>query len=239
VICEETDSEEQFEIVLKTLGTVESGVRGMARELICSHLAKLLNIPTSRPAVVDIQGSIVFGGVHPSDLSARLGVSIGKNFGSIHLKDVVPPPRHTHLKKEAEILASSVFAFDLLIQNPDRRTGNPNLFWDHSRYIVYDHELALSFSMILGGFALEPWDLSGLPFISDHFFYEYLRGRQLNLDDFAQRLDGCSEEVIDGIIKEVPDAWITDEISTIREHLVSAGTHADRFVRAVQAEVSV
>ena len=93
--------------------------------------------------------------------------------------------------------------------------------------------------MILGGFDLEPWDLSGLPFIRDHFFYEYLRGKQLELDEFTQLLNSCSEEVIDGIIKEVPDAWITDEITMIRKHLVSAGTEADKFVRAVQAEVSV
>ncbi len=41
--------------------------------------------------------------------------------------------------------AAHIFAFDALIQNPDRRYSNQNLLTRGNNIFVYDHELAFSF----------------------------------------------------------------------------------------------
>lgn len=46
--------------------------------------------------------------------------------------------------------AAAIFAFDLLIQNPDRHTVNPNLWTRSDRLVVYEHEQAFSFLHVLG-----------------------------------------------------------------------------------------
>ncbi len=55
--------------------------------------------------------------------------------------------------------AVDIFAFDALIQNPDRRYSNPNLFTKGDRVYIYDHEMA--FSSLLDVLPTpEPWLLS-------------------------------------------------------------------------------
>jgi hypothetical protein len=56
--------------------------------------------------------------------------------------------------------AAEIYAFDLLVQNPDRRPDNPNLQSCHEDFAIFDHELALVTEGIL--FWKPPWVLGAL-----------------------------------------------------------------------------
>ncbi|MHB1310295.1 MAG: hypothetical protein ACYC23_24780 [Limisphaerales bacterium] len=108
--------------------------------------------------------------------------------------------------------AVEIFAFDLLVQNADRRATNPNLWSRSERVGVYDHEQAFSFLHlpIIGG-APRPWVLAhqagAFRFMENHAFYPSLRGAKLNLGPFESRLADLSFEVIEGLLEAVPAEW--------------------------------
>jgi len=58
---------------------------------------------------------------------------------------------------------TEIFAFDLMVQNPDRRKGKPNLLRKGDELAIFDHEMAFSFLYALVPNEY-PWD--GLRIIS-------------------------------------------------------------------------
>src|SRR5208283_3894843 len=95
--------------------------------------------------------------------------------------------------------AADVFAFDTLIQNPDRRAVNPNLWARSDRLGVYDHEQAFSFLSvpIIGG-TPKPWVAAshgnGFRFLEQHVFYRNLRGGRLDLGPFKEKLGALTDK---------------------------------------------
>ncbi|NJL18855.1 MAG: hypothetical protein HC901_00575 [Bdellovibrionaceae bacterium] len=98
-----------------------------------------------------------------------------------------------------------VFAFDGLIQNPDRRHANPNCAFLGDKILIYDHESAFSHFMSIRSVA--PWEAGGLAFLKDHIFFQTLRGGNLMLDRLQGALDAIDETRIDEYINSVPAEW--------------------------------
>jgi len=101
---------------------------------------------------------------------------------------------------------------DALVQNPDRRAINPNL-WARSDTIgVFDHEQAFAFlyTTILGD-PPRPWIVAdqalGFRFLEQHVFYPALRGGVVDLDGFEERLGKLTKSRIAGYFKAVPKEW--------------------------------
>lgn len=149
---------ENFEVVTKFRGR-EMDERSQLVELVSAQLADDLGLDVPRAAVVDVPSD--FADIIPdADASAMVRNSVGLNFASIHLGQgftTWPPERAPHGAQRDQ--AAAIFAFDALIQNPDRRAQNPNLWSRSDRLGVYDHEQAFSFLFlpIIGG-ALRPWN---------------------------------------------------------------------------------
>jgi hypothetical protein len=105
-----------------------------------------------------------------------------------------------------------VFAFDTLVQNPDRRPENPNLWVRSDRIGVLDHEQAFAFLVlaIIGG-APRPWTLAtqetAFRFLENHIFYGPLCGASLNLLSFQSKLAGLTDEQLRTYASSVPVAW--------------------------------
>ncbi len=198
------------EVVTKLRGP-ELSVKAQIAELVAAPLAAHLGLEVPQAAVVDVAAG--FEAIVPPGLAAAFRASPGRNFGSVHLGTsfttwaVGRSPAGVQRDQAAEI-----FAFDLLVQNADRRATNPNLWSRSERVGVYDHEQAFSFLHfpIIGG-APRPWVLAdqagAFRFMEGHAFYPSLRGAKLNLGPFEGRLAALSDEVIQGLLKAVPAEW--------------------------------
>jgi hypothetical protein len=99
--------------------------------------------------------------------------------------------------------AVRVFAFDALIQNPDRRFDNPNLGTRGNEIIIFDHESAFSFLLAILP-STEPWKLSAEVYLDNHVFARSLRHERLP-DDFVERLANLSEAALAGIASQIPE----------------------------------
>ncbi len=199
-----------IEVVTKLRGP-QMSAKAQIAELVAAPLAAHLGLAVPQVAVVNVAPE--FDAIVPPVLAEAFRASPGKNFGSVHLGTsfttwaVGRSPAGLQREQAAEI-----FAFDLLVQNADRKSSNPNL-WSRSEQVgVYDHELAFSFLYltIIGG-SPRPWVLAdqaaAFRFMEGHAFYHPLRGGKLDLRLFESRLAGLSNEKIQGLVAPVPAEW--------------------------------
>ena len=138
---------------------------------------------------------------HCPQHSATARNSAGLNFGCERLPSGVTTwPKDKPIPVLLRPLAAEVFAFDVLIQNPDRRKespNGPNLLWADDEIYLYDHEQAFSFLMGVLGWQ-PPWTGQGTEFCRNHVFFQQLTGIPHNFD----RLSGALEALTDGRLKE-------------------------------------
>jgi hypothetical protein len=205
------DSEGKLvEVVVKLRGP-ELTEKAQIAELLAAPLADLLGIDVPQAAVVDVPAG--FEAIVPPAYVAAVRGSAGANFGSVHLGASFMTWATGRVPQGVQRdQAAAIFAFDLLVQNPDRRPMNPNL-WTRSDHLgVYDHEQAFSFLHlpIIGG-STRPWALAGqatgFRFMNNHVFYPALRGGRFDLGPFETKLASLSDEAIDGLLEPVPAEW--------------------------------
>ena len=205
------DSEgKRFEVVVKLRGA-ELSTKSQIAELVSAPLAEMLAIDVPQAAVVDVPAG--FEEIVPPALASVFRASAGRNFGSIHLGTSFTTWAAGRVPKGVQRdQAAAIFAFDLLVQNPDRRTGNPNLWTRSGRLGVYDHEQAFSFLHlpIIGG-PSRPWvvadQAASFRFMENHIFYPALRGGRIDLGPFGSKLAALSDEAIASLLEPVPAEW--------------------------------
>jgi hypothetical protein len=236
----ENEEGENFEVVVK-FRSRELSEKGQIAELVSAMLADDLGLQSAGAGVVDVPTG--FESVIPdASLSSMVAASSGLNFGSVHVGAGFTtwlPGRTPHGAQRDQ--AVDIFAFDVLIQNPDRRALTPNLWVRSDRLGVFDHEQAFSFLSvpIIGG-APRPWEAAsqtnGFNFLKDHIFYGVLRGGQLNLGPFGQKLAELSDHVIQRYIDNVPAEWRSenDFCKKLSEYLSEARQHREKLVSFVK-----
>ncbi len=83
--------------------------------------------------------------------------SIGWNVGTVHLGDAWKPWNKGIAPRSipAETLETA-YAFDAMVENPDREVDNPNLLWRGDELAVLDFDKAFSF-LRMGESESRPW----------------------------------------------------------------------------------
>lgn len=140
----ETPAGDAIEVVAKFTGP-QLAVTGLVREALCAMLAADLGLPVPACLCVRVEPDFLAGLAqsHP-DEAAFLAAAVPQGFGSTKLPpgfNAWMPGRSIPLAMRAA--AAEIYAFDLLIQNPDRRPHNPNLQHKGEQWAIFDHELAL------------------------------------------------------------------------------------------------
>lgn len=227
--CEDDRSEKNGEYVVKLKAGLESRENGLSAELIASQLANILDIPTPEPAIVKLDIALA-DIISDTELSRRIRESEGMNFGSRIITGGFDTwPVDKAIPQRLRTLAAEVFAFDALIQNPDRRVNKPNILWKGDELYVIDHEMGFSFIMDILPQS-QPWKVTELKFIKDHLFYNKLKGHDINLDRFSGALELLSDDILSNIMANVPEEWRSSNIQKIRNHISEIAGHINEFV---------
>ncbi len=224
--------------VVKLRGGIDRGERGLLCELIGSQLATHFGISTPESALV----SIVAGFAEEMALAEpsradRLRNSVGLNFGSRLMPGMSGWPVDKTIPEGMWGAAVNIFAFDALIQNPDRRFNNQNLLVRGNDIFVYDHELAFSFleAILPSG---TPWKLMEQPYLSEHVFYRQLKKKPFDLSGFALALSGLLGRRLDSILAEAPAEWNNEVLGRIGQHLRLVNGHAEEFVEEIRRSLA-
>lgn len=150
ITCE-LASGEPIEVVAKFAGGCDLGNVSLAREIIGACLAGDLRLPVPEPFLIEATTEWVDTIPDPERRGkARRGSLIG--FGSrlvIGQFDIWKPG---NVISDAMLpAAAAIFTFDGIIQNPDRRSDNPNCLVRGDDLRIFDHELAFSHDLPIFG----------------------------------------------------------------------------------------
>lgn len=235
LLAGEDEDGNRVEVVVKLRGR-EMGSMAQIAELVAAQLADDLGIDVPRAAVVEVPEGFERIVATPA-IGAALQASPGPNFGSVLLASFTtwPVDRAPHGVQRDQ--AATIFAFDTLIQNPDRRKVNPNVWARSDRLGVFDHEQAFSSltGMVIGG-APRPWhpadQASQFRFLEGHIFYSPLRGNHSDFDDFAERLGALSDAALTNYLAPIPASWREghDLCEKIAEYLSEARQERQKLV---------
>jgi hypothetical protein len=136
--------------------------------------------------------------------------------------------------------AADVFAFDAMIQNPDRRHNNANCKVRDQELLIYDHDLAFDFlSGVL--FWKPPWEPGGLDFLCGHLparhaFFDALQGMPHAFDRLVDAWNRIDSTRLNGYISALPVEWIPagDASQRILEYLGELRTHLPETIMEIR-----
>ena len=232
-LCEDAESGTTGEYVVKLKAGLETREIGLTAELVASQLAAFLDILTPEVAIINVD-SLLAEAVSDSALSRKIVESNGLNFGSKVLTGGFDTwPIGKAIPSSLLQTATEIFAFDAMIQNPDRRMDKPNVLWKADQLYIIDHEMGFSFVLAIGSLP-DPWQISSLGWLKNHLFYPHLKGRAINLDRFAGALETVTEDAIGGIMANIPQEWHRDSVAIIQRHIMQISTHANEFIDEVR-----
>jgi hypothetical protein len=233
--CEGPDLSAPDQFVVKLRGGIEQRERGLAYELYASLLARHFGILCPRPAAVlierDLAAVIVEGLSGDPRRSQIVRDSIGLNFGCQFLVNLTVWPVDKYVPAAMQEAAIKVYAFDALIQNPDRTFSNPNLGSRGDDLFIFDHESAFSFLLAIFP-SKSPWKLITEGYLDRHVFSRALRQVPFP-SDFTQSLSALSDGLLNGLSDQIPDDWKSEDIPRIGSHLALIREHAVEFAEEV------
>jgi hypothetical protein len=236
--CSDSAGDPAGEFILKLLGQPKAGSCGALFEFVASRLAQHFDILVPEAAAIEITPDFAqtVADVQPQ-LGPAIQAGVGCNFGSRVIKPMSTWLVGRSIPEAMLADAVKIFAFDALIQNPDRRADNPNLFTQGDNIYVYDHETSFSFLFALAA-SPQPWNLEDQNYLQHHVFYSRLRSRELDFNEFRDRLKALTEIVLTRISTDVPKEWIHGNWERIETHLNEIRARADEFVEQVRRRLA-
>lgn len=141
--CEETANEGDY--VLKGKGGERMGPAAFERELLGCFTAWQIGLSAVEPVqiiVTDEFARTMLG----QDNYALISRSLGHNYGSVFRPGMREFVANQPLSPSEMEQAKLIFAFDVLIQNTDRRQEKQNMLTNGTEITLLDHELAFSFT---------------------------------------------------------------------------------------------
>lgn len=201
-------------------------------ELMASFIAKELDFNVPEPAVINLTDSFVrtMNGRHNNFTIASQ--SLGFNFGSAyqtHYQEIVPGQT---LNKEMMEKLADLFALDVFLGNVDRRIDKPNFLANGKDLLIFDHEMAFSFTQLLAFTRNpQPWTIlkSDMQWLSKNFCFHHLQGNSFDFSNFAARLSVINAAFWQKAEQTIPAEWKTGSFSTIKTYLNSIVQHKDDF----------
>ncbi|MFT4129732.1 HipA family kinase [Labrys sp. (in: a-proteobacteria)] len=211
ITCE-TDDGSTEDVVAKFSGGCDQGNINLAREVIGACLAGDLGLPVPEPFLIDVPAQWV-ATVPDANERAKVGGSSPVAFGSRFMTGQFGIWTPGNLISDIMLpTAVSIFVFDAIIQNPDRRSDNPNCLVRGDELRIFDHELAFSHGLIIGW--QPPWSLGGLKSMEtngNHIFRAGLKGRIVDYAPIRAAWAALSDARIAGYETALPAEWINVE----------------------------
>lgn len=208
VTCETADGL-NVEVVAKFSDGCEQGVTSLAMEMVAACLAGDLGLPIPEPYFIEATQEWV--NIVP-DAAQRMKMerSSPLAFGSTIVTGQYSEwTAGTQIKESMAPTAAAIILFDGIIQNPDRRTENPNCLVRDTQIRIYDHELTFSHDLVIGW--QPPWAIGGLMPLETpgfHIFRQGLRGRNIDFAPIRTAWMGLSDARLSEYEDALPQEWV-------------------------------
>lgn len=129
-----------------------------------------------------------------------------------------------------------LYAFDLLVQNVDRRFDKPNCAHWGDSLVAYDFEL--SFSFLLALMSPPPHQVSKCGIAHNHIFQKGLYAQDRDWKPFADKLKLLNLSQVQSELQNVPTAWMSAQ-NKVWNHLSSAQSQAPALLLELEESLRV
>jgi hypothetical protein len=229
----DTSTGERKKYVVKCKRSGRMSPTSSAFEIIGAWMAMELGLPVAEPALVNLSHEFVETVLRGKDSYAVASQSEGINCASVYYSG------YTNIADIDDILkgtlletAQQIYVFDIFIANTDRGHQKPNIVFNGTDFLLYDHELAFSFSLILSFLRNPtPWILNDADreLYSKHIFYKPLKKQKPDLAEQVSRLQCFNTAFWDKVYATLPPEWIDEKVRGIAEHLQAIVKNHDYF----------
>ncbi len=232
-VCTQTG--EKADYVVKYLGAERMYTGAFAKELLAVFIANQMGLNVPEPAKVLITKEFVETLTSNPLIHNIAGKSIGFNFGTSYIGSLRTLLKNDPMSPKQWEQLPSIFGFDMFIQNADRDNAKPNMVSDGEKIWLFDHEMAFGFASEFP-FNKTPWIIrdSDMYWVSDHFFFPYLKGKDENFNTFAENLEVLNNEFWHKIDAIIPTDWQTEEFFRIKEGLIATLAHKGEFIDQIK-----
>jgi hypothetical protein len=189
-------------LIVKALGLPEVTRLGLICELPGNMLARELGVLTATPALVELDADTALA-LNMSLRAKGLRVDPGLAVGSTYLHPLHQVPPSGKLPDDVVAEMPRLYGFDLAVQNPDRRSGNPNCAILEDKLLAYDFEMAFSFLMLIGN-TVGAWEITKHGIFARHLLYPRLRHQEPSWKPLLDSLRELTAERLDQLIGHLP-----------------------------------
>ena len=225
----------KIDAYVKFMGGIRNRGFGLAAELLAALLARDLGLFTPTPFIVNLSSEFLAG--VPREAKDLVSRSLGLNFATESTPDgfsLVPPePR---VPQALRPLAAEILAFDIIIQNYDRKSDNPNLLWDRTRILMIDHESAFGSLLTRPNPSFVSLELDRF---YDHVFHSAVSPSDADYGRFGDALARISPQRISELLCEIPVSWqVKEDLAKVEQHLIWAVQNREEICRLIRERLS-
>lgn len=202
---EDDSSPSSFLMVVKSAASKQLSPNGLFCELFGNILAREFGITTPAPALVVLEDDFVEQ-ANMALVNDGIRLIPGLAVGCEYLPPFLPISPQANLKQDQFEQAVAIYAYDLLVQNPDRNRQKPNCALYKDNVIAFDFELCFSFLLPIIGSA-EDWQVSKHGICKEHFFRLLIKDRKPDWAPFLSRLERLHIDRLRVIIDNLPGEW--------------------------------
>lgn len=231
-VRDEHQTLKQYVVKLYSKQEVEQS-QTVAREVLTMALAKEFDLCTPSPALIRL--TTPFLETLPDELQKEIKQKDSRlKFGCEYLSDAhnfgTNLPKNT---LEGLLRVDTVFAFDNLVRNFDRRTEKPNLLLlNHDIYLI-DHEYCLSITADhVTDVEINNWTYN----YKGHVFYPFLsshtrKTQEQYFDEFEELLKRLDVSTIKSYVAQLEKLSIpTPDIEILEYYLLQTKKNSHKFV---------
>jgi hypothetical protein len=224
-------------MLVKAFALPEVDHSGLFCELMGNLLARDFGIDTPEPGLVYLSNDFITVTnlvLRTHGLRLVSGVGVGCEYFQ---KGFTTPFLGAAFIREEMAQAALIYAYDLIVQNPDRHAKNPNCSLLGNRWVAFDFNLAFSFIHPLIGVQPKPWELSKIKFENQHIFHRPLQRQCIDWTPLLAAVKAMDRRRIESWSNDLPLEWRT-WTPTICEHLDEVQAHADNLEMELQRSLA-
>lgn len=205
--------------VVKAVGLPEVTQGSLFQEIFGNLLARELGVNTPDAALINLGTDFVASVNRYSDFKLHLvaGIGAGSKYFKLGFNNITAGAT---LTTEELAQAALIYGFDLIAQNPDRRTDKPNCAMRSGQLMAYDFEMSFSFLLPILGKPAAPWEFSQHGIAERHLFRAVLMTQQVDWSPLTLALKSLNAKRLKHLVSTLPDNWAEPAVR-VCEHFLA------------------
>ncbi|MBK8946626.1 MAG: hypothetical protein IPM32_15330 [Ignavibacteriae bacterium] len=221
--------------VLKPTGASRMYGDAITKELVASLIAIELGYFTPTPVLISIDSSslLLFKGLISYETMTK---SIGLNFGNLYFEGMPVWNQDDFNKKSLFNQIQSILVFDLFIENPDRTINKPNMLTNGLDILILDHELAFSFTDLIGYKNPTPWKLTqqDLFLLENHIFFSFLKKKKFSSEFYVEKFNKINDNFWYKVEKIIPDNYLHGKYIDIKNYVQNRVSNLEIYCKEME-----